>query len=368
MLPLRISKGHLLWFAGVVALVLLLTPEVALAQSSSSPSPLLPASPGADLIANLYWAIFFMSVAVCIVVEGLLLYSIIRFRRRSDDELPVQVHGNTRLELAWTIGSALIAIAVFIPSVPVLFAVLNPPEDAVSAAASNVCFVSDIEGSEAAAFLGTSTMDIEVAGFQWWWEMSYPAYGVTTATDMYVPVGAVVKLKMTSLDVAHSWWIPQLGGKQDVYPGAWTYTWFQATRPGIYEGHCTELCGTSHAYMPMRVIAVEPAEFEQWAEQQLADAPEPTNELAARGRDLLTEKGCIGCHSLNGVSTGARVGPNLTHFASRTQIGGVMEYNEENLRNWLINPLHEKPGVKMPNLGLNDEELDALVAYLSTLE
>jgi cytochrome c oxidase subunit 2 len=320
------------------------------------------------MIANLYWLVFFMSVAVFIVVEGLLIYSIIRFRRRSDDELPVQVHGNTRLELAWTIGSGLIAAAVLIPSVPVLFATLQPPEDAVSAAASNVCFVSDIEGDDAAAFLGTSTLDIEVAGYQWWWEMNYPAYGITTAADMYVPVGAVVKLKMTSLDVAHSWWIPQLGGKQDVYPGAWTYTWFQATRPGVFEGHCTELCGVSHAYMPMRVVAVSQAEFEQWTQQQLAEAPEPTDELAMQGRDLFTEKGCVGCHSINGISSEARVGPNLTHLATRAQIGGILAFNEENLRTWLDDPLAVKPGVKMPDLGLSDEELDALAAYLATLE
>lgn len=368
MLPLRLSKARRFCFAIFLALFGLSIPQIALAQSST-PSPLLPASPNASLIAALFWAVFFMAVVVFLAVEGLLIYSAIRFRRRSDDEMPTQVYGNTRMEIVWTSGSALIAAAVFLLSVIVIFENQPPVADEVALAASNVCFTTDVGGEQVAAFLGTSTLDVEIVGHQWWWEMNYPAYGANTATDMYVPVGSVVKLQMTSIDVVHSWWIPQLAGKEDVYPGATTYTWFQVQEAGTYEGHCAELCGASHAYMPMRVIAVSPEEFELWAQKQVSDAPEPGDgTLAAQGKELFSSRGCVGCHAISGVNTLARVGPNLTNIAGRVQIAGLMPYSEDNMRRWLQDPVAVKPGALMPNLQLSSEEVEALTAYLHTLE
>lgn len=365
---MRTLKDQFFWFVGLVAVVGLAVPGVVAAQSSETPSPLLPASPNASLVAGLYWAVFWMAVVVFILVEGLIIYSAIRFRRRSEDEQPVQVHGNARAEIAWTIGPALIAAAIFGLSLQVMLVDRPPTEDGVSAVSvASVCFNSDISAEEAAAFLAVSTLKIDVTGKQWWWQFEYPDYGFNTATDMYVPVGEVVVLDITSQDVIHAWWIPQLGGKQDAYPGATTYTWFQVTEPGVYEGHCTELCGSSHAYMPSRVIALEPAEFEQWAQQRLTAVPAPTTPLTQRGQQLFGERGCAGCHAIGGVSDSANVGPNLSNIASRRQIAGLMPYNPENLRSWLRDPAGIKPSAKMPNLNLSDEELDALVAYLDTL-
>jgi cytochrome c oxidase subunit 2 len=351
------------------------------------PSPLVPASPQAAVLANLYWLIFWMAVAVFVLVEGLLLYSAFRFRRRSDGEQPAQIHGNIRLELAWTIAPALIIGAIFVLSIPGMGVVNAPPATAgdvvfdgtpVASAASNVCFVGDISAEEAAAFANTSTMTIQVTGRQWWWQLNYPEYNIETATDMYVPVGAIVKLEMTSNDVVHSWWVSQLNGKQDVNPGSLSFTWFQPEREGIFEGHCTELCGESHAYMPMRVIAVSPERFAAWTRLQSEGAQaasEPAGPLAAQGRLIFEQKGCLACHAIQGVPLPAPLndqaltrGPNLTNIGERQQIAGVLQNTPENMHAWLANPPQIKPGTRMPNLGLSPQELDALAAYLASLK
>jgi cytochrome c oxidase subunit II len=348
------------------------------------PSPLIPASPQASVLADLYWLIFWMAVAVFVLVEGLLLYSAFRFRRRRDDEQPTQIHGNTRLELAWTVAPALIVAAIFAVSLPGMGIVNQPPAETsanvavASAASSNVCFVGSIDADSAAAFAGTSTLNIKVTGRQWWWQLDYPEYGFETATDMVVPVGAIVKLEMQSNDVIHSWWIPQLNGKQDVNPDAPSYTWFQAERAGVFEGQCTELCGDSHAYMPMRVVAVAPDEFERWAQAQSsikAQATQPSDPLAAQGRLLFEQKGCVSCHAIDGVEAQVPLndaaltrGPNLSNFGGRTQVAGVLSNTPEHLAQWLANPQDVKPGTRMPNLALSQQEIDSLVAYLESLK
>jgi cytochrome c oxidase subunit 2 len=366
---LRILKAQRYWLAALVLLLAVALPSIAAAQTSSSPSPLLPASPNASLISGLYWLVFWMAVVVFVLVEGLLIYAALRFRRRDDSELPTQVHGNTRMEVAWTVGPALISAAIFGFSLQVMLANQPPTSDGVSAVSvASVCFASDVSAEDAAAFLAASTLNVQITGKQWWWEMYYPDYDFYTATDMYVRVGDIVALEMTSGDVVHSWWVPQLAGKEDVYPGATTYLWFQATEPGVYEGHCAELCGASHAYMPMRVIALEDAEFDEWAAQQQAPAAEPQTALEQRGAELLREKGCIGCHAVRGQIESSRVGPNLTHVASRQQIAGILPYSPENMRSWLHDPMELKPNARMPDLNLTDEELDALVAYLNAMK
>lgn len=380
--PMRLPLGG----AGVcrgaglaVALLSSLAPTLTYADEPVSPSPLLPASPEAALLADLYWLVFWMAVAVFVLVQGLLLYSAIRFRRRNENEQPAQIHGNARLELAWTVAPALIIAAIFVLSLDGMNAVNAPPAAAgglaaVASANSNICFVGDLEAEEAAAFAGTSTLTVQVTGHQWWWRLGYPEYGFETATDMYVPVGAVVKLEMESKDVIHSWWVPQLNGKQDVNPGSKSYSWFQAEREGVFEGQCSELCGDSHAYMPMRVIAVAPEAFQRWTEGQAKGSPTanaPTEPLAAQGRLLYEQKGCASCHAISGVATktpSGQVGPNLTNIAGRTQIAGYLNYSRENMAAWLKNPQTVKPGTKMPNLQLKQEEIDALVAYLDTLK
>jgi cytochrome c oxidase subunit 2 len=366
---IRMLRNRIIWFAMLALLAGLVMPEIASAQSQTPPSPLLPSSPNAELVAGLYWLVFWMAVVVFILVEGLLIYAAIRFRRRDPDELPEQIHGHTRAEIAWTIGPALISAAIFVLSLQVMWQDRPPDADGVSAVAvASVCFTSDVSAQEVADFLAASTLTVKVTANQWWWEMDYTDYGFLTAADMYVPVGEVVVLEMTSRDVVHSWWIPQLGGKRDVYPGINTYAWFQVTEPGVYEGHCTEMCGDSHSYMPMRVIALEPENFEQWADRQLGGAPEPTTPLATQGQELFRTRGCVGCHAVQGVGTAGRAGPALTNIASRDQIAGIMPYDTTNMRGWLRNPAEVKPGTRMPNLNLTEEELDALVAYLDTLK
>ncbi len=210
-------------------------------------------------------------------------------------------------------------------------------------------------------------MTIEVVGHQWFWELRYPEAGFTTATDVVVPAGTAVRLKVTSEDVIHSFWVPRLGGKIDANPGFANEIWFTVEEPGVFEGQCAEFCGVGHPYMPVRVIALTPIEYEAWVQAQRATAP-PAVGLAAEGESLVTVGACAACHTVRGTAAAGLIGPDLTHFASRSQIGGLVPNTPENLALWLEDPQALKPGAKMPNLGLSDEEIDAIVTYLTTLE
>lgn len=367
---LRSRPVHRLWLVlGVLALIAFaLFPDQAFARETDL-SILDPASPNAKIVADLYWIIFWLAVAVFILVEGALFWSAIKFRRRSDDELPVQIHGNTRWEIIWTIGPALLTLGIFILSLQTMWAIEQPAANAVAIAdAQNVCFVGDVAPERAAQFLGTSTMEVQIFGNQWWWEYNYPAFGFFTAADMVVPVGAIVKLQMRSRDVAHAWWIPRLGGKQDLYPDEDTFTWFQATQEGTFEGHCTELCGASHAYMPMRVIALSQEKFDAWVQKHTATAALPPAGSQEEKGMLTFKKYCQACHNIPGVTEReTHIGPSLQGVFNRTLIGGILDMDPNNLEKWIKNAPSVKPGSKMPAFAnLTDDEVQALVAYLRT--
>ncbi len=315
------------------------------------------------------------ALLVFVLVEGVLIYAIFRFRGKPGDPEPHQTHGNTTVEIIWTVIPALILAAIAVPTVRAIFQTnATPAGDALT---------------------------IEVVGHQWWWEFRYPEYNITTANEIHVPVGRTVSLRMGSADVIHSFWVPQFAAKRDVFANRETRMWFKAEVDGEYPGQCAEYCGIQHARMAYRIKAQKPEDFQAWVAHMRTLGPKPVPGTApapgqkpaaaggvttasqgatvqqpssaakqgaeyAAGEKLFTTKGCIGCHSLQAVNAPkGMVGPNLANIGARSYIGaGMLKNTDENLARWIRDPQGIKKGILMPNLGINEADAKALVAYL----
>ncbi len=307
-----------------------------------------PRSDYAEQLLDLQNFITILGVVVGLLVFALMAYILYRFRYQPGMPEPEHVHGNTRLELLWTLIPALILAVVAVPTVRTIFATQRrPPENSVV---------------------------VDVIGWQWWWEFKY-AIGkdtVRTANEIHVPVGTPVLLRMTAGDVLHSFWVPQMGGKRDLINNKTNHILFTPREPGLYLGQCAEFCGDSHALMKMRLIAHEPREFQAWLRNEASPAVEPTDSALALGRRLVTGGACAGCHTIEGTNMVGRTGPNLTHFGRRrTLAAGVLENNAENLAAWITNAPAVKPGAKMPSLesmGIPENAVPYMVAYLQSLQ
>jgi cytochrome c oxidase subunit 2 len=316
-----------------------------------------PAGPQARQIDDLFWLVFWIAVAVFVLVMVGLLFALVRYRHREGSDRPVkQVHGNTKLELVWTIIPVVILAVIAVPTVATIFDLREEPLPEENA------------------------LLVEVIGHQWWWEFRYPEYGFSTANEMHIPADRPVYLSMTSVDVIHSFWVPQLNGKRDVVPGRITHLTLQADEPGVYLGQCAEFCGLAHADMRHRVFAHDEAEFQAWATAQAQPAVLPSEGLAAEGWETF-QAICSACHAIDGSSATSQLAPNLTHFASRTSFGGAtFDNNQEHLREWLRNPPGMKPMdparndlaagriLGMPDFGLTEEQIDGLIALLDSLK
>jgi cytochrome c oxidase subunit 2 len=304
-----------------------------------------PKGPFAERIDNLFWPVFWMAVVVFALVEGAVLVTAIVFRDRKGRKDPRQIHGNTKLEILWTVIPAAILASIAVPTVRGV-----------------------IELTEC----GESAYPIEIIGHQWWFEYRYPQENIETASVLVIPAGREVCASMTSEDVLHNYWIPALNGKRYLVPGQTTLLRLQAYEPGIYWGQCAEFCGLSHSLMRAQVRAVTETEFSEWITAQQQPAAEPTEGTpAGAGMDVFLSRGCTQCHNIdaiNEIDQTAFGGPDLTHFMDRGVIAGAsMEYTIENLKTWLANPPKWKPGSYMPNLGLTQQEIDDLAAFLETL-
>jgi cytochrome c oxidase subunit 2 len=341
-----------------------------------------PKGPEAQLIDNLWTPVFAIACVVFVLVQGALIYIIWRFRspKDDDDSLPPQVHGNTKLELGWTILPALVLAGVGVATVLTILDLDDRPPDA---------------------------KQVTVIGQQWWWEYRYDVDDdgtddIITANDLVIPAGVPVTLTIESRDVIHSFWIPALNGKRDAVPGRESPLGLEADEPGVYRGQCTEFCGLSHAYMRMRVVAMTPDDYAEWEANQLTGAEVPADPLAADGMEIFRTT-CSQCHlasgpggneeQFDGTAQVSGAAPNLTHFASRGVFaGGIFDLwldtddngevdldergdvlNVPRVEAWLRDPPKQKPMAPdqyrgMPNLNLTEEQIDALVAYLSTLE
>lgn len=299
----------------------------------------------ARIIEELSNPVFLIAAVIFFLVEGLIIVALIRFRERPGDErIPRQVHGNKRLEIAWTLVPALILAGVAVPTVGTIWNLAKRPT--------------------------ANVLDVSVTANKWWWDVTYPGLRINTANEIHIPVGRPVYLTLRSTDVIHSFWVPKLAGKQDMVPGREHNITIRADRPGIYLGQCAEFCGLSHANMRFRVMADTPAEFDEWVAGQRQDAVQPTEGLAAEGARIFANSPCIGCHTVQGVENAVgRLGPNLTHYGSRSTFAGSTFRNiPAYLRPWLDNPPRMKPGARMPDYGLSREEIEALVAYMMSLK
>ncbi|MFN2570828.1 MAG: cytochrome c oxidase subunit II [Gemmatimonadales bacterium] len=218
----------------------------------------------------------------------------------------------------------------------------------------------------------TAVTTFAIVGHRWWWEIrQVDETGRTrfvTANELHVPVGRPVRLRLSSADVIHSFWVPQLAGKTDVIPGQTNDAWLQADHPGVYGAVCAEYCGMQHAHMALRVVAEDSASYEAWLAHEAAPASSPASAIAARGADLFVSGPCAACHEVRGTGASAVVGPDLTHVASRRTIGaGTLPNSTGNPDAWISNTQTIKPGNAMPAMALSGPDLQALIAFLEEL-
>jgi cytochrome c oxidase subunit 2 len=366
-------RKTLFWAAALLGLALLLS---ACAPNATQDS-LQPKGPYAEEVKDLFVPVFWVAVGVFLVVEGGIVWISIRYRhRKGRDRIPAQTHGNTRLEIGWTIAPAIVLAGVMIPTIAGIWDLARkPPADA---------------------------LNVTVKGQQWWWDFEYTdddmrtSYGdgkaIRTADVLVIPEDRVVYLSLegggglivkddpaaSDYMVIHSFWVPELAGKQDVMPGRTNHILLQADQPGVYTGQCAEFCGLQHGRMKFRVVALTEQDWEAWVENQKRAAATPSDPLAKQGMDLFLGQlsggrgSCIECHTVGGTDAASPAAPELTHFADPTHecfAGCNWETDDrEALEAWLRNPNAVKLGAKMPNYHLTDEEIDALVAYLSGLK
>jgi cytochrome c oxidase subunit 2 len=296
-------------------------------------SMLHPAGEAADRIAWLTWVLIGVCTAVFLVTMGLAVVAITRKESR-----PL---GNRFIAWSGIVIPAVILTAILIASVAAQVALKTPK------AANHTA---------------------RVIGHLYWWEVHYPQHGITDANELYIPVGEPVLLELSSADVIHSFWVPNLNGKMDMLPEKVNRFWLQADRPGVYRGVCAEYCGTQHAKMAFEVVALPPAEYAAWVEARQRPHPEPTGE-ALRGRDLFFAAACHNCHAIRGTPAVGLVGPDLTHMGSRRTVGAATVPNTyDNLFRWVRNPHLDKPGNRMPHSTLPDADIAAVTTYLESLK
>ncbi|HRW06978.1 MAG TPA: cytochrome c oxidase subunit II [Caldilineaceae bacterium] len=306
--------------------------------------PFNPASPQSAAIANLFTTIAVVAALIFLIVSGSVLWAAVRFRRRPGAAEPPQSAGNLKLELTWTIIPILLLAVVALLTVRTMSAA-DPPHDNAGAAA------------------------VIVTGHQWWWAVDYPQANVHTANEIHLPAGERVLFALRSADVIHSFWLPTVARKMDMIPGTDHYLWIEVDEPGVYEGACAEFCGAQHAWMRLRLVVQSRPAYDQWLKDQAQIPAVPTTGDSGGGAQLFQTRTCVNCHAIAGTTADAHVGPDLTHFASRTTLaGGVLTNTPEHVTRWLADPAAVKPGNHMPNLQLQQDEIRQLVAYLETLQ
>lgn len=314
----------------------------------ATPSIWAPASTPAHQIHGISIFVLTITGTIFAVVGGLLAFVIVRFRARESDtgHEPAQIYGSTQVELAWTVIPVLIVVVLFLTTARVIFAIQDAPEP-------------------------KTALDVTVVGHQFWWEFRYPKLGIVTANELHVPVSTQdapepTFLKLLSADVDHSFWVPQLGGKTDLIPNHPNAMWFDPEKPGLYLGQCAQFCGVQHAKMLLRVYVDTPEQFAEWVKNQ--QKPGVQDEAVAAGRHIFETEACMNCHVVEGTAAKGVFGPDLTHLMSRATIAaGAAANTPDDLRAWIQNPNTFKPGALMPAMQLSDEQVNDLVAYLSTL-
>ena len=352
--------------------LVLLPALFALASCSGKQNVFSPKGAVAEKINDLQVPVFIAAGVVGVIVALMLVYVMVTGSRRAksaDIDDPVQIHGNTRLELMWTMIPFLILVAVAFPTVFTILNISHRPAEALK---------------------------VDVYGQQWWWSYEYDVNNdgtpdIITANDLVLPAHRKVELRIHSRDVIHSFWIPALAGTRDAVPGRTQYLEIETNNAGEFDGQCKEFCGLSHANMRARAIVVSQSDYDNWVsdQQQAATTPAAGSDAAA-GLDVFKTK-CSSCHQIDGVdkvegqaALVAGHAPNLTHLMSRdvfasasfplyvTDVNGQKVFNRNQLEAWLRDPPGQLPMAPderrgMPNLHLSDTDIDQLVAYLQTL-
>lgn len=325
--------------------MLLATAIVATSCAGQEPGAFAPRGSAAGEIAWLFWVMVVLGSAVTIAVIVLLVRAARGARTDSSHVDPdLAERRSSRLVIG---GGIVLPIVVLVPLTVMML----------------------IVGDRISPFTGDGTLEVEVVGHQFWWEVRYPDTGAVTANEIRIPTNTTVRLRMESADVIHSVWAPQLAGKIDMIPGQTTYLDIDAEEAGEYLGQCAEFCGLQHARMRFLVIAMEPDDFDAWLEAETAPAAAPTTEEAERGAQVFVDVGCASCHAVRGTDAVGDLGPDLTHLASRRTLGAATLPNERgHLAGWITDPQATKPGNLMPPTPLDADELLDLLAYLEGLE
>jgi cytochrome c oxidase subunit 2 len=286
--------------------------------------------------------------AIFVVVGSLLVYCVVKFKRKKDDDgrEPAQVYGSNQVELAWTVIPVLIVVALFMATARVIASVQNHEKP-------------------------SNAIEVIAVGHQFWWEYRYPGLQVVTANELHVPVSDPAHptptfIKLLSADTDHSFWVPRLAGKTDLIPNHPNSMWIDPRETGLYLGQCAQYCGTQHAKMLLRIYVQSQDDFDRWIQEQRQ--PARAADAVSQGQRIFETTACVNCHTVAGTIANGRFGPDLTHLMSRDTIAaGAAPNTPENLGLWIRNPDAIKPGSLMPAMELNDQELDALTAYLETL-
>jgi len=312
-----------------------------------------PLSKPAEMIHESALVVLIITAGIFVVVTAMMVYVVWKFRHRGEEDQkqePPQIYGSSHIELAWTVIPILITF--------VLILVTSRT-------------IGEIQNAE----MPKSAVNVRIVGHQWWWEVHYPDEGIITANEIHVPVSTrggerrPTAIQLESADVIHSFWVPQLAGKTDLVPNRKNKTWIEPYATGTFFGNCAEFCGLQHANMLLRVIVHEPEDYKRWVATMKAPVPTPTTPEAIQGRKEFYANSCVNCHRIDGTVAAGVFGPDLTKLMTRQTIGaGVAPLNQQNLRTWIRDPQVLKTFCFMPDMKLQDSQVDAITAYLMTLK
>jgi cytochrome c oxidase subunit II len=302
-----------------------------------------PAGIQAERIDDLFWAFTDVSAVVFVLVVGALVLALARRKTPDDRE-------KTEKKEKVVAGAAVLTVVALL-----------------------VLLVMSIVTSRAMASLSPKdAIQIEVTGRKWWWQFDYadadPSKIITTSYEIHIPVGRPVEFTLKSADVIHSFWVPALDGKRDAIPSKRSTMILRADKPGRYEGQCAEFCGVQHANMRFVVVAESQEAYDAWRMKALTPAKAPADDLQKKGLDVFMKSRCQVCHTIAGTEARGGIGPGLTHVASQKKIAQTLDNNPGHLAGWIVDPQGIKPGVAMPRTPLPPDELQALVAYLGSLQ
>jgi cytochrome c oxidase subunit II len=308
---------------------------------SDTPSMLDPKGDEADKIARTWWIMFGLAIGVYVLVATFIVIAVLR-GRRTERGRPSRLTDGSFVWFGGIVMPVVVLLVIAVLTVTTTAALRKPSR---------------------------SALHVQIVGHDWWWDVRYPGTSIRVANEFHLPVGTPIEIRLTSADVIHSFWVPQIGGKVDLIPGQPNEFRFTITKPGLYRGQCAEYCGLQHANMALYVHADPPGLYERWVAAHRDPPSEPASELAAQGAMAFQAQACAGCHTVRGTQAQGTRGPNLTDFGSRRSIGaGTIANTPSRLARWMVNAQQFKPGAHMPPISLSSGDVDAIVAYLESLK